>query len=263
MYQEGKLLGEGSYGKVYEATHIETQEKIALKKFEDEEEWEYELKWYQKMSHPNILHLIASEPMILIFELIEQDLYKRINERPVQSIKSCLRQILKALEYLHDTLGIIHGDLKSQNVLIDKDGKVKLCDFGHARRIGDLNFFGLGTMWFAPPEQLLGSRRNRPANDIWAVGCIMAELTNGLVPFQGDSEIDQLYIMYRTLGTPTPEICPNIVSLPEFKDSFPKWKRNEKFFEIDGGDLLSKMFEYDPEKRISVKEALLHPFLKE
>lgn len=114
--------------------------------------------------------------------------------------------------------------------LIDRSGGLKLADFGLARAfgvpIGQITH-EVVTMWYRAPEILLGSKKYSTPVDIWSAGCIFAELVNKKTLFPGDSEIDELYCIFRALGTPNETTWPGVSSLPDFKPIFPKWKAKD------------------------------------
>jgi len=121
------------------------------------------------------------------------------------------------------------------------------------------------TLWYRAPEVLLGSPKYSCPIDIWSIGTIYAEMVNRRPLFQGDSEIDQLFRIFRVLRTPTEDLWPGVTQLPDFKATFPNWqtlglKSSMKKIEPAGLDLLEKMLIYDPAERISAKKALLHPY---
>lgn len=121
------------------------------------------------------------------------------------------------------------------------------------------------TLWYRAPEILLGSKFYSTSVDVWSIGCIFAEMVIGKVVFPGDSEIDQLFRIFRVLGTPTEATWPGVTQLPDYKNTFPKWtmKRLEEMvpnLEPEGKDLLLKLLQYSPNQRISAKSALTHPY---
>ncbi|KAF0977194.1 hypothetical protein FDP41_003847 [Naegleria fowleri] len=201
-------------------------------------------------------------------------------------IRSILYQILKGIYYLHSKW-VIHRDLKPSNILInDVDGAdrgcVKVADFGLARifkaPLRKLVDDGpVVTIWYRSPELLLGSKHYTPALDIWSIGCIMYELYELKPLFKGEEvkqgnnpnpfQKDQLEKIFQVLGTPTVEQWPSLSSLPEYKQlsNFTKHENNLEAvsnFSKDSPeyDLLKRLLEYDPAKRITAKEALQHPY---
>lgn len=179
-----------------------------------------------------------------------------------------MRQILEAIVFCH-ARRIVHRDLKPQNLLISRDGAtVKLADFGLARAFGipvRVYTHEVVTLWYRAPEVLLGAARYSTPVDVWSIGCIFAEMATGAPLFHGDSEIDQLFRVFRTLGTPSETLWPGVSQLPDFKSSFPSWRSNVLKTVVpgicdDGLDLLTRCLTYDPQQRISGKACLLHPY---
>jgi serine/threonine protein kinase len=182
-------------------------------------------------------------------------------------VKSYMHQLLSGIAFCHSHR-VLHRDLKPQNLLIDREGHLKLADFGLARAFGvpvRTYTHEVVTLWYRAPEILLGSTQYSTPVDIWSVGCIFAELVTRQPLFPGDSEIDELFKIFQIMGTPTEETWPGISSLPDYKAAFPKW-HPKSLSEIvpgmdeDGLDLLQKMLTYEPGKRISAKAALRHPY---
>jgi serine/threonine protein kinase len=121
------------------------------------------------------------------------------------------------------------------------------------------------TLWYRAPEILLGCVEYSTPVDIWSVGCILAELCLKKPFFQGDYDIDQLFKIFKILGTPDKDSWPEITSMPHYKDTFPKWSAKKlqdvlPNLDTNGIDLLAKMLCYDPNKRITAKQALLHVY---
>ena len=163
---------------------------------------------------------------------------------------------------------MLHRDLKPQNILIDRAGSLRLADFGLARAFGlpmKTYTHEVVTLWYRAPEILLGTKHYSTPVDIWSVGCIFAEMAQKRPLFQGDSEIDQLFKVFRVLGTPTEENFPGVTQLPDFKVTFPKWRysgvaRLVTNLDECGLDLLAKMICFNPAERISARAALEHPY---
>jgi serine/threonine protein kinase len=179
--------------------------------------------------------------------------------------KSFIWQLLQALYYCNINR-VIHRDLKPQNLLITKDLKLKLADFGLSRMfvlpMGKMTH-EIITLWYRPPEVLLGLENYTTKVDSWSIGCIMAEMISNKPLFPGDSEIGQLFKIFQISGTPNEEIWPGITTYPEYKITFPKWRAQnlaDIIPELDekGIDLMNKFLTLDPDKRITIKEAINH-----
>ena len=216
-------------------------------------------------------YLPSEKKLHLIFDYIDYDLKKYMSEHKhtvtSYQIKLFLYQLINGVNYCHSRR-IIHRDLNPQNLLVDKVGNLKIADFGLARAFGipiKTLTHEIETLWYRAPEVLLGQKQYSLGVDIWAVGCIFAEMIEKRPLFNGDSEIDQIFKIFQFHGTPTPADWPNIAKLPDFKPTFPKFKAvnpetHFKNFEKCGLDLCMKMLALDPARRISMKEALKHPF---
>ena len=286
-YTKTTKLGEGTYGVVYRAKDQKGQEIYALKKIRLQAEEEgipstaiREISLLKELNHKNIVKLYdvlhTPKKLTLVFEYVEQDLKKVIdasngNGLEIKLVKSYLYQLLKGIEYIHKHK-VLHRDLKPQNLLVSKDNIIKIADFGLARGFGlpIKNFRNdVVSLWYRAPDILLGNENYSTSVDLWSVGCILAEMVNGGIFFQGYSEKEQIQKIFKMLGTP------NIKELPIY-EKFPGWKEEEwekyprkNFKELvprlsdDGIDLLCKLLEYDPEKRISAADALEHPFFKD
>ena len=210
----------------------------------------------------------CNQRLYLVFEFLEQDLKKHLDSVSSLSpmlVKSYLYQLLRGIEFCH-AHRVLHRDLKPQNLLIDKKGDLKLADFGLARAIGipvRTYTHEVVTLWYRAPEILLGAKQYSTPVDMWSVGCIFAELVTKRALFPGDSEIDELYRIFRTLGTPTEAVWPGVSELPEYNNTFPSWrpqslKKVVPQLDAQGLDLLQSMLIYRPASRISARAALRH-----
>lgn len=279
-YEKLEKIGEGTYGVVYKARDLETDEMIALKRIRLEQEDEgvpstaiREISILKELVHPNIVLfkevVHQDSKLYLVFEFLDQDLKRYMDSvalRP-QLVKSYLYQLINGIAYCHSHR-VLHRDLKPQNLLINRHGALKLADFGLARAFGiPVRHYTheVVTLWYRAPEILLGARKYSTPVDVWSIGCIFAEMVNRAPLFPGDSEIDQLHKIFMALGTPNERMWPGVSELPDFKDTFPKWGlRNiaDTVPKMDplGQDLLSKMLTYEPSRRIGARDALNHPY---
>jgi len=230
-------LGEGTYGVVYKARDVQTGETVALKKIRlDAEEGGIpstamrEISLLKQLQHPNIVRLydviLTDQKLTLVFEFLDQDLKKYIDSfgdsgLDAPTTKSFLWQLLKGINHCHENR-VLHRDLKPQNLLINRDGELKLADFGLARSFGipvRSYTHEVVTLWYRSPEVLLGSRHYSTPIDMWSVGCIFAEIASGRPLFRGRNEKDQLLRIFKVLGTPTLYDWPGMAALPKYKQN--------------------------------------------
>lgn len=287
-YTRLEKLGEGTYATVYKGKNRLNGEIVALKEIHlDPEEGApstaiREISLMKELKHPNIVRLqdiIHTEnKLILVFEFMDQDLKKFMDSTArsthgaldVQTIKSFMYQLLRGIAYCHENR-VLHRDLKPQNLLINKHHQLKLGDFGLARAFGiPVNTFSneVVTLWYRAPDVLLGSRMYSTSIDIWSAGCIMAEMYTGRPLFPGTTNEDQLQKIFRFLGTPNEQTWPNITQLPEYKPSqviYPAQHISQILTSVDslGLDLLNRMLQYQPQLRISAKDALNHAYFND
>lgn len=286
MIENGKFenvtkIGEGTYGIVYKAIESKTLKEVALKRIRFESETEgvpstsiREISILKDLKHPSIVQLfdvvIFNESVYMIFEYLNMDLRKLMDKRKdifiPALLKSYMHQLLDAIAFCH-TNRVLHRDLKPQNILVDNVGRIKLADFGLARSfIVPLRAYTheVVTLWYRAPEILLGSKLYATGIDIWSLGCIFGEMILKRPLLPGDSEIDQLYRIFRTFGTPDKESWPGVVHMPDYKPSFPKWNKHihEVILKHEAFDLFKSMMYYDPDQRISAKQAMEHRYFK-
>jgi len=297
-FQKIEKIGEGTYGIVYKARDKVTQQFVALKKIRLETESEgvpstaiREISLLKELEHPAIVQLLdvvhSDQKLYLVFEFLDKDLKKFMDDYaavqrlagvtdphlglPEDLVKSYLRQLLEGISYCHKHR-VLHRDLKPQNLLIDSHGAIKLADFGLARAFGlpvRSYTHEVVTLWYRAPEILLGSKFYSCSVDTWSLGCIAAEMISRRPLFPGDSEIDQLFRIFRSLGTPTEALWPGVSSLPDYKPVFPRWEPQgitqvlPLTLAPGGHDLLTQLLEYNPDRRISAKAALEHEYLAE
>lgn len=286
-YKKIEKVGNGTYGVVYKAEDVETKEIVALKKMILEVENEgvpstaiREISLLREIQSENIVGLkdvvIEDKKLYLVFEFVTQDLKRYLESFDEEVyldpkvVKKFLYQILKGTASCHSRR-ILHRDLKPQNLLISDDGTLKIADFGLARAFAvpiRPYTHEVVTLWYRAPELLLGAIEYSTPIDIWSIGCIFVEMITKQPLFAGDSEIDQLYRIFRVLGTPDETIWPGVTSFKYYKPTFPNWAPTplEKVIEkLDtaGLDLLKRMLKYDPCERISAKAALSHPYFRD
>lgn len=275
-------LGEGTYGVVYKAKDKVTGEIVALKKIRLEKEDDgvpstaiREISLLKGLKHPNIVELkevlYTEDRLYLVFEYCEYDLKKYMRAHggplPLHEVKSFTYQILQGINFCH-AHRVMHRDLKPQNLLIDTKGNLKLADFGLARAFGlpvKTYTHEVVTLWYRAPEILLGQKQYSTPVDQWSIGCIFAEMAQRRPLFAGDSEIDQIFKIFQVLGTPNENHWKDALKLSDFKTTFPKWKgiplsKHTQKLDPVALDLLTTLVALEPQKRISSRMAMQHPY---
>ncbi|KAL7306637.1 hypothetical protein TKK_0001317 [Trichogramma kaykai] len=300
-YTDTKVIGNGSFGVVYQAKLCETGETVAIKKvLQDKRFKNRELQIMRRLEHCNIVKLkyffyssgdknilSATNPVFhvdkdevylnLVLEYIPETVYKVARHYskskqtiPISFIKLYMYQLFRSLAYIH-SLGICHRDIKPQNLLLDPEtGILKLCDFGSAKHLvkGEPNVSYICSRYYRAPELIFGAIDYTTKIDVWSAGCVLAELLLGQPIFPGDSGVDQLVEIIKVLGTPTRdqirEMNPNYT---EFK--FPQIKSHpwQKVFRArtppEAMDLVASLLEYTPSRRMTPLSACAHSFFDE
>ncbi|KAH6581801.1 hypothetical protein BASA50_009831 [Batrachochytrium salamandrivorans] len=284
-YEKLNRIEEGSYGIVYRARDRQTGEIVALKKLKLQKEVNgfpvtslREIHTLLIAKHPHIVHVkeIVTTPsatgIFIVMEYLDHDLKALMEDMPspflLSEIKTLMKQLLSAVACLHRNW-IMHRDLKTSNLLMNNRGRIKVADFGLARKYGS----PLGpitqlvvTLWYRAPELLLGAKEYTTAIDMWSVGCIFGELVNKEPLVPGRGEMDQLSKIFKLLGTPTASVWPGFADMPLSKTvNFHRQPYNNlrstfQYLPDDGLDLMARLLAYDPETRITAEEALNHPF---
>ncbi|KAK3352153.1 serine/threonine-protein kinase prk1 [Neurospora tetraspora] len=339
------FISSGTYGRVYKATGRQGQTgEFAIKKFKPDKEGEAVVNYTgisqsavremalcsELRNHANVIRLIEiileDKCIFMVFEYAEHDLLQIIHHHtqtprhPIApgTIKSIMYQLLQGVQYLH-TNWVLHRDLKPANIMVTSSGEVKIGDLGLARIFKQpIHNLYMGdkvvvTIWYRAPELLLGSKHYTTAIDLWAVGCIFAELLSLRPIFKGEeAKMDskktvpfqkhQMQKIVDVMGLPTRERWPLLASMPEYNQlstlqqppllsstshghhpyghrsqqqppasqnthgNLQKWYHQTTVstpltsLGAEGYKLLASLLEYDPEKRLTAADALVHPF---
>lgn len=297
QYDIISAIAGGTCGDVMKGRNIQTGKIVAMKKIKQLHENEgmpksalFEIHFLRKLAesdtNSNIIrmddvYIDSNSNVYLVLEYCDYDLQGLLSHREsltLIQVKCYFRQLLQALKICHDNK-LIHRDLKPANILLTQDNVVKLCDFGLARKLPDIHkrpqTTKVITIWYRPPELLLGTDHYGTEIDVWSAGCILYEMITKNVLFQStyDNEVDEITTILRVHGIPTDKEWTTWKSLPQaslianfqsmqnqiaFEDYLKRQIRPE-FAESIG--LILSMLQYDPQKRISVGQALEHPFV--
>ena len=298
-----EFIGSGSYGEVFKAVHRPSGQTVAIKQMDllrqkRKGTWlpldvEREITYLNKCRHENVVQLLGiaipqgtAEEISLIMEHMNTDLRTALKKRTqpfsINLIKHWTTHLLQGIHHIHSQ-NIIHRDLKPGNLLLNQSGALKIADFGLSRPAASEHDEsstaltpGVGTRKFKAPEVLLKSKNYTKAVDMWAAGCIFAELLSGKCLFPGTSEINQITTIFRIMGTPQAE------DWPEFKNltrgfAFPEVEKQDLMLILSSTGLYSRhahseawamdflkgMLKYNPAKRTTSGQALRHRWFKE
>ena len=291
-YEVKKKIGAGAYGLLCAATDKKENIMVAIKKIKDAfddaidcKRTLREVRLLQHFTHENVLNLrdimlpppgqiVEWKDIYLVLELMDTDLHYIIHSKQALTddhIQYFIYQILRGLKAIHSAK-VLHRDLKPNNLLVNKNCDLKICDFGLARGVDDSVAQALTeyvvTRWYRAPELLVENQMYDSGIDIWSVGCILAECLGRKALLPGKDYLQQLRLIIETLGEPSasdlaiienPQAVEYIKALPKK----PKVPFGALYPQANPAaiDLLEKMLVFDPSKRISAAQALEHQYL--
>ncbi|XP_072226495.1 mitogen-activated protein kinase 15 [Leuresthes tenuis] len=292
-YEIKKRLGKGAYGIVWKAIDRQTGEIVAVKKIfdafrnrTDAQRTFREVMFLQEFGdHPNIVKLLNviraqnDKDIYLIFEYMDTDLHAVIKKGSLLKDihkRYVMYQLFKAIKYLHSG-NVIHRDKKPSNVLLNTDCVVKLCDFGLARSLNQIQEDSgnpalteyVATRWYRAPEILLGSARYTKGVDMWSLGCILGEMLLGKALFPGTSTINQIEKIMSAIPHPSPEDIlairseygSSVIQRMLLKPQVPLEDLLQPSVPPDALDLLRDLLVFNPDKRLTAEQALQHPYV--
>lgn len=295
-YQPQRILGKGSFGVVYQARILETGETVAIKSVRTQAlsnqsfqqlngEKDREVQILKELyGHPNVVCLHGAflsdfgkaEPKLnLVLEFLSDTLHRVLKHYNQLSknmeeyyIKLYQYQLMRGLAFVHGK-GIIHIDIKPQNLLLDgASHTLKICDFGTAKRmaLGRLGMAYACSRYYRAPELILGATSYTPSVDLWSAGCVFAEMFIGQPLFTGTDGIDQLVEIIKVIGTPTPqELRAMNPNYPEYEftpalQAHPWDKVFRGYAPREATDLADQMLRYNPAARMPPLHTLMHRF---
>ena len=286
-YELMEQVGEGAYGTVFKARDLRGNRFVALKKVMSAGRRSEgnmhaaamrevrNLLQTKKFGCANLIGLedvyfeAETGKLVLVFEYCPLDLSGLLSEKTtafsLSHVKCLLLQLLTGLKVLHEN-GFVHRDVKAANLLLTDAGVLKIADMGLMTNYRERDRFShnVVTLWYRAPELLLGSSQYGPEVDMWSVGCVLIELLTKKSPFPGNDELTQLEHIFRLCGTPTHEGWDRLPLVSKLAPTSTYPRRLEDLFQHlprSGADLLGRLLELDPRKRITADEALGHAFL--
>lgn len=296
-YEDLKMIGRGAQGVVCSATDNRHGQRVAIKKFMKPFQTPIhakrafrEIKLMQLLKHKNVISLlnlftssdslVGFTDMYVVMDLMDANLCRVVNtDLDHERVSYLLYQVLCAIRYMHSA-GIIHRDLKPSNIVVKEDCSLKILDFGLARNVGNFMMTPyVVTRYYRAPEVILGMAYDEKV-DVWAGGCIFAEMIKGEVLFPGADHIDQWNQITSVLGSPDEEFVDRLmdtvkayirnkpkVKKPTWEElvpdhMFPNGSPNDSVRTKQGRDLMAQMLEIDPQKRLTVDQCLEHSYVR-
>ena len=295
-YEKVCSIGKGTYGVVYKAKDVTNGEIVTLKRFVPQTATASDGFAVTTLREIENLRLCASCPytvtlksvavstssLFLVLEYCEHcladvidDHYHQFNKSPFEegAVKTLMKHLLEALCFLHSH-HLLHRDLKMNNLLYTKGGRLKLADFGLSRHYGSSQQAPLTptvvSLWYRPPEILAGCSAYTFAIDVWAAGCVFSEFLTGFPPLKGKSEFEQIHLIFQKIGLPDPFVRK---SFPFVRSGAIKLPGGpiRKFALLDsmpsisaaGSQLLTSLLQWNPAIRWTADQALRSPYFSE
>ncbi|PKI38726.1 protein IMPAIRED IN BABA-INDUCED STERILITY 1-like isoform X1 [Punica granatum] len=283
-FEKLEKIGQGTYSSVFRAREVETGKMVALKKvrfdnFQPESIrfMAREITILRRLNHPNVMKLEGiitsrlSSNIYLVFEYMEHDLAGLISCPDIKfsdaQVKCYMKQLLLGIEHCH-LRGIIHRDIKVSNILVNNEGILKLGDFGLANILSSKQLTSrVVTLWYRPPELLMGSTSYGVSVDLWSVGCVFAELLFRKPLLKGRTEVEQLHKIFKLCGSPPDEFW-KMSKIPRSTMFKPQHSYDSSLQEKCKGiassavNLIETFLSIEPYKRGTASSALMSEYFK-